>query len=131
MYDKSNMLGIISALEDPEEFDKIHPLNRVQLIDDAFAFSKVGLMDYETAFELIKYLKHEHEYLPWTAAIKNLNELNVLVKRNPISGQYRVSNTYIFTNHHTIRHKSHVFLRHKFRVLCNVRCCPCTVNSKT
>lgn len=89
-YDTRNWMGIISTLNDPNEFQKIHVLNRVQLIEDSLSFSMIGEMDYGITFQLLKYLKHENEYLPWMAALSGLSPINKLLKRTPNQGIFQV-----------------------------------------
>lgn len=86
-------MGIISTLNNPEEFEKIHTLNRVQLIDDTLSFSQIGELDYGITFQLLKYLKHEKEYTPWLAALSGLGPINKLLKRSPNQGIFQVSRT--------------------------------------
>ncbi|XP_050433287.1 aminopeptidase N-like [Adelges cooleyi] len=88
-YDTRNWMGIIATLNDPQEFQKIHALNRVQLIDDALSFSKIGEMDYGVTFQLLKYLKHENEYLPWMAALSGLGPIKKLIRRTPNQGIFQ------------------------------------------
>lgn len=86
-------MGIISTLNNADEFQKIHTLNRVQLIDDSFSFSQIGELDYGITFQLLKYLKHEKEYTPWLAALSGLGPINKLLKRTPNQGIFQVSRT--------------------------------------
>ncbi|VVC39573.1 Hypothetical protein CINCED_3A003208 [Cinara cedri] len=87
LYDSRNWMGIISTLNDPNGFEKIHTLNRVQLINDIFSFSKTGDVEYGIAFHMLKYLKHEKEYLPWMAALNGLEPINKLLKRTSNQGE--------------------------------------------
>lgn len=91
LYDTRNWMGIISTLNDPNEFKKIHTLNRVQLIEDSLTFSQIGDMDYDITFQLLNYLKHEKEYMPWLAALSGLGPINKLLKRTPNHGVFQVS----------------------------------------
>jgi len=86
-------MGIVSTLNDPNEYDTIHTLNRVQLIDDSFSFSQIGDLDYGITFQLLNYLKHEKEYAPWLAALGGLGPINNLLKRTPNQGLFQVSIT--------------------------------------
>lgn len=90
MYDTRNWMGIISTLNDPKEYEKIHTLNRVQLIEDSLSFSQIGDMDYGITFQLLKYLKHEKQYTPWMAALGGLSPINKLMKRTPNQGVFQV-----------------------------------------
>jgi len=84
-------MGIVSTLNDPNEYKTINTLNRVQLIDDSFSFSQIGDLDYGITFQLLKYLKHEKEYTPWMAALDGLGPINKLMKRTPNQGVFQVS----------------------------------------
>lgn len=66
-YDADNWHAIILALNSGE-YDKIHVLNRVQLIDDAVNFADGGYITYDVLFGLLEYLSRETEYTPWYAA---------------------------------------------------------------
>jgi len=89
LYDTRNWMGIISTLNDPNEYEQIHTLNRVQLIEDSFSFAQIGEIDYRIAFQLMKYLNHENEYLPWMAALSGLGPINKLMKRTPNQGLFQ------------------------------------------
>lgn len=66
-YDAENWHAIILALNS-REYDQIHVLNRVQLIDDAVNFADGGYITYDVLFGLLQYLSHETEYTPWYSA---------------------------------------------------------------
>jgi len=91
LYDTRNWMGIISTLNDPNEYKTIHTLNRVQLIDDSFTFSHNGNLDYGITFQLLNYLKHENEYAPWMTALDGLNFITEIMKRTPNQGVFQVS----------------------------------------
>lgn len=61
---------------------KIHALNRAQLIDDSFSLANVGKLTYTLVFELMSYLKEEHEYEPWYAAARSLKYVGRLLEVN-------------------------------------------------
>ncbi|XP_008182457.2 aminopeptidase N [Acyrthosiphon pisum] len=92
LYDTQNMKAIICTLNDPTKYETIPLLNRVQLIYDSLSFSKVGDMDYEITFQLLKYLKHETEFTPWFAAFEGLSAINDLMKKTP---KYAVFQNYM------------------------------------
>jgi aminopeptidase N len=66
-YDFQNWHALMLALNS-DDFDKIHVLNRAQLVDDVLNFAVGGYSDYETAFGIIGYLNRETEFAPWSAA---------------------------------------------------------------
>lgn len=68
---------------------KIPVSNRGHLIDDAFQLSNTGLMNYTVAFDLVKYLTiAEKNYVPWYAALRNMEELRVIISNYEYSGLY-------------------------------------------
>ncbi|XP_052863252.1 aminopeptidase N-like [Anopheles cruzii] len=70
-YDAHNWLLIAQALHsDPSA---IHRFNRAQLINDAFHLARADRHDMALALDLLTYLVHETEYVPWAAANGVLN----------------------------------------------------------
>lgn len=49
------------------DFNRIHVLNRAQLVDDSLNLARAGLLFYDTPFEILSYLKNEFDYAPWAA----------------------------------------------------------------
>lgn len=74
-YDKSNWDALSDVLSS-ENYDQIHVMNRAQLIDDSFALVNAGyLEDYQTAYDILKYLVNENDYFPWYVANRYLSPL--------------------------------------------------------
>ncbi|XP_058118577.1 uncharacterized protein LOC131284057 [Anopheles ziemanni] len=68
--------GKISKALHSENFGGIHVLNRAQLVDDLFNLARGDVVPYDTALEILEYLKHETEYAPWLAAVNGLTTLS-------------------------------------------------------
>lgn len=66
-YDSDNWEALITELRDGD-FNKIHLLNRAQLIDDSVNLAKAGQLSYNTTFNILKYLEFETDYIPWLSA---------------------------------------------------------------
>lgn len=66
-YERSNW-NLLSAALESENFGGINILNRAQLIDDAVNLAKARQLEYDIAFDLLAYLRHETDYVPWAAA---------------------------------------------------------------
>lgn len=65
--------------------------NRAQLIDDAFELAEVGILSYDFPMQLIKYLPiKEHEYTPWAAALRSLDEVGHILETTKHYQNYRV-----------------------------------------
>ncbi|XP_065349192.1 aminopeptidase Ey-like [Cloeon dipterum] len=80
-YDSENWELLSTALRTEKNHGGIPTLNRVQIIDDAFNLARAGLLDYSLALNLLRYLHHEREYLPWKAAFTNLEYLYRMTNR--------------------------------------------------
>lgn len=80
-YDEQNYRLIANALE-RDNLEKIPMLNRAQLIDDAFSFAKINLVNIQVPLNLTKYLHREIEYVPWATAIKGLTFVNRMFAGN-------------------------------------------------
>ncbi|KAI8424610.1 hypothetical protein MSG28_003044 [Choristoneura fumiferana] len=74
-YDVALWERIIEALEDPDQRERIHPLNRATLVDDALNLARAGMLDYEFAFQVVLSMEHEIEYPVWKAFVRNMNFL--------------------------------------------------------
>ncbi len=65
--------------------------NRAQIIDDYLNLARANLTMYETALELTRYLKHERDYAPWTAASVALDYIDTLLYSLPEEGRWKVN----------------------------------------
>lgn len=83
-YSDDNWQKIGDALAS-ENFDKIHVLNRAQVVDDLFHLSRVGIVEYSQAINIIRFLKNETHYIPWLAALnQGLSHLSQRVREKDI-----------------------------------------------
>lgn len=74
-YDMSNWRALSYALSS-QSYIQIDVMNRAQLIDDSFALTSAGyLEDYETAYDILKYLVNEDDYFPFYSANRYLSTL--------------------------------------------------------
>ncbi|PNF34055.1 hypothetical protein B7P43_G01128 [Cryptotermes secundus] len=71
-YDLRNW-KLISEFLNSNKYTDISVLNRALLLDDAMNLARVGLLPYEVALNVSSYLHHETHYLPWKAALHNLD----------------------------------------------------------
>ncbi|KAL0274800.1 UNVERIFIED_CONTAM: hypothetical protein PYX00_002840 [Menopon gallinae] len=69
--------------QDPSKFDI---LDRVNLLDDVFHLAEAGETDYPLAFELLKYLVKENDYLPWATVSVNIKMLLRRLSHTPCYG---------------------------------------------
>lgn len=59
------------------DFEKIHVLNRAQLVDDSFHLARASLIDFDIMFGILNYLKMETDYIPWAS----MDRANTLLNR--------------------------------------------------
>lgn len=89
-YDEQNWMLLQNSLMSEQEYSKIDPLNRVQIIADSLALAWNGKFEYTMAFNLISYLQHETEYLPWKTALSSLSHISHMLMRTPTYGYFKV-----------------------------------------
>ncbi|CAF4239646.1 unnamed protein product [Rotaria sp. Silwood2] len=76
-YDRQNFRLIIIQLQ--TDYTRIPTITRGALIDDTFALSRTGLINAKDAYELIRYLKSETDFVPWMAALSAMNQQEELL----------------------------------------------------
>lgn len=86
-YDDNNWQLLTAQLEKDNTI--IHLLNRAQLIDDALDLARASELKYDTALNLISYLKHEEEYVPWESALANMAYVEEMFTRQGGYGDLR------------------------------------------
>ncbi|VDP29664.1 unnamed protein product [Soboliphyme baturini] len=80
-YDLRNWKLIQQQLLD--DYEKIHFLSRAQLLDDSQNLARAGLISYELALNLTKYLSKETSYVPWTALLPTFYHLHTMMAEKP------------------------------------------------
>lgn len=86
-YDANNWELLSKQLADAHEV--IHVTNRAQVMDDALNLARAGQLPYTTALGLNEYLAKEAEYVPWRAALNNLDYLDTMLSATPGYGPLR------------------------------------------
>ena len=87
-YDEKNWRLIINQLN--EDHNKIHVINRAQLINDALNFASIGLLNYDLALGVTSYLDKETEYFPWYAALNGLEYVGNMLEETASYGNFKV-----------------------------------------
>ncbi|XP_063230526.1 uncharacterized protein LOC134535382 [Bacillus rossius redtenbacheri] len=70
-YDEENWRRIAAHLGG-DGHQKVHVLNRAQLLDDSLSLARAGLLDYRFALDVTRYLSRETDPVPWTSAFNAL-----------------------------------------------------------
>ncbi|CAF3554685.1 unnamed protein product [Rotaria sordida] len=76
-YDPQNFRLIVTQLQ--TDHTRIPTITRGALIDDTFALSRTGLINATDAYELIRYLKSEIDFVPWIATLSAMNQQEELL----------------------------------------------------
>lgn len=74
-----------------KDFDKIHVINRAQIVDDVLNLARAKEIRYELALDIVSYLTEETEYYPWCSAFKAFNYLRRRIGRNELGDAFDVS----------------------------------------
>uniref|UniRef100_A0A671LE46 Aminopeptidase n=1 Tax=Sinocyclocheilus anshuiensis TaxID=1608454 RepID=A0A671LE46_9TELE len=81
-YDNDNWQRLLNS---------IPVINRAQLIDDAFNLAKAGIIETTLALRTTLFLNSETEYMPWEAALDNLDYFYLMFDRTEVYGPMQVS----------------------------------------
>ncbi|XP_034944929.1 aminopeptidase N-like isoform X2 [Chelonus insularis] len=86
-YDNYNWKLIAMALElNPSIFPSSV---KASLVDDVMSLSFVGSTSYATAFRIINYLKNETQPEPWTALMRHVIKLDLVLYDTPVYPDYQ------------------------------------------
>lgn len=69
-YEEGNWKNISEALQKADH-DNIHVMNRAQIVDDLFNLARAGIVKYDMAIDIIRYIKKEKNYIPWLSAFSH------------------------------------------------------------
>ena len=81
-YDQQNFRLVVAQLQ--ADHTRIPTITRGALIDDTFALSRAGLVDSKDAYDLMRYLKSETDYVPWIAALSAMTQQEELLANRDI-----------------------------------------------
>lgn len=87
-YDIENW-RLISETLNSDEFMTISPLNRAITVINALDLAWRGDLDYQTALQVVGYLRRETDYLPWKAGLTSLNDIDRMLKRTSNYGHFK------------------------------------------
>jgi hypothetical protein len=88
-YGVDNWRALIEALrENPETFST---QTRAQLIDDSLSLAREGFLSYAIALDMVMNMEVENSFLPWSAATRNLLQLNNLLTSSDIHHDFQVN----------------------------------------
>lgn len=73
-----------------QQHEKIHVLNRAQLIDDSTALAIDHYLPFHIPFELMTYLDAERDMIPWFSALNKLEYLYLLYETTEVGPLLKV-----------------------------------------
>ncbi|XP_076438167.1 uncharacterized protein LOC143277263 isoform X2 [Babylonia areolata] len=85
-YPESNWMALIQQLQN--DHSVIHPINRAQIINDAWSLARSGQLRMDIALETLKVLKNDDDYVPWRAISGELSYLDRMLSRKEIYGMF-------------------------------------------
>ncbi|XP_069102239.1 aminopeptidase N-like [Argopecten irradians] len=88
-YDSANWVALVNQLKtNPLVID---PVNRAQIINDAWNLAKSGDLPIETALSTVEYLDKEPEYIVWDSALGELGYVKSMLERTELYGLFSTS----------------------------------------
>lgn len=66
-------------------------VSRAQLINDAMKLAHSGYFKYSSALNIVSYLQHETEYIPWMAGFNVFEYMNDMLRRSESYDKFKVS----------------------------------------
>ncbi|XP_019216757.1 aminopeptidase Ey [Oreochromis niloticus] len=83
-YDDGNWAKLLNVLQSNHQL--IPRINRAQILDDAFNLARAKIISTVRALETTKYLNNERDYIPWKAALNNLDFFYLMFDRSEVYG---------------------------------------------
>uniref|UniRef100_A0A3Q4H952 Aminopeptidase n=1 Tax=Neolamprologus brichardi TaxID=32507 RepID=A0A3Q4H952_NEOBR len=83
-YDDSNWAKLLDVLQSNHQL--IPRINRAQILDDAFNLARAKIISTVQALNTTKYLNNEKDYIPWKAALNNLDFFYLMFDRSEVYG---------------------------------------------
>uniref|UniRef100_A0A3B4GJX4 Aminopeptidase n=1 Tax=Pundamilia nyererei TaxID=303518 RepID=A0A3B4GJX4_9CICH len=83
-YDDDNWAKLLDVLQSNHQL--IPLINRAQILDDAFNLARAKIISTVQALNTTKYLNNERDYIPWKAALNNLDFFYLMFDRSEVYG---------------------------------------------
>ncbi|XP_041356302.1 aminopeptidase N-like [Gigantopelta aegis] len=85
-YDDQNWKALIRQLKTNHAV--IHPINRAQIINDAFNLATSGDLSLEIALKTLEYTDKEKDYVPRVAFNREVDQLALMLRKTPMYGAF-------------------------------------------
>ncbi|NXY50682.1 AMPN Aminopeptidase, partial [Ceuthmochares aereus] len=83
-YNQENWNQLLNQLSTNHQV--IPVINRAQIIDDAFNLARAKYVNVTLALSTTRFLSNEIEYMPWAAALNNLQYFKLMFDRSEVFG---------------------------------------------
>ncbi|NWT58912.1 AMPN Aminopeptidase, partial [Erythrocercus mccallii] len=83
-YDDGNWAQLLNQLGTNHTVFPV--INRAQIVDDAFNLARAGYVNVTLALDTTRFLSNETEYMPWQAALSNLQYFQQMFDRSEVFG---------------------------------------------
>ncbi|NWU38339.1 AMPN Aminopeptidase, partial [Hylia prasina] len=83
-YNQENWAQLLSQLDTNHTVFPV--INRAQIIDDAFSLARAKYINVTLALDTTRFLSRETEYMPWQAALSNLQYFQQMFDRSEVFG---------------------------------------------
>ena len=84
-----------AVLPDSESLPRSLFNSKLDYCQAILSFFRAGLLDFDTALRTLEYLDQEVDFVPWKAALKELNFLRKSLQLTPAYGDFMVGTSYI------------------------------------
>jgi hypothetical protein len=90
-YDSRNWELLADHLLNSSPQDELPAITRAQLLDDALYLARAGILGYDVALDMTRYLaKREMDYVPWKAFHEHLRYLDLMLRQTTAYGDFQV-----------------------------------------
>lgn len=81
----------MKTLANENGYQEIEVRNRMQIVDDLFAFAAADILAYSFVLDAIMYLQNENDFLPWGIALSYLRDIRSYLMRTELLEPFQVS----------------------------------------
>lgn len=90
-YDTQNWALLAGHLLNSPPGDVLPAITRAQLLDDALNLARAGILGYDVALNMTRYLAtRENHYVPWKAVLENVRFLDLMLRQTTAYGWFQV-----------------------------------------
>uniref|UniRef100_A0AAX7T6M8 Aminopeptidase n=1 Tax=Astatotilapia calliptera TaxID=8154 RepID=A0AAX7T6M8_ASTCA len=96
-YDDDNWAKLLDVLQSNHQVRQRMIVNVAQILDDAFNLARAKIISTVQALNTTKYLSNERDYIPWKAALNNLDFFYLMFDRSEVYGPMQFLSILLFS----------------------------------